>query len=193
MADRAQAYSLSMVPVEATPVPAATSLLCLGATVFLVGLDLTGLLLLDIRIVGVGLFIGGMSQILAGFHEWSRNNAFGSVTFFALGLFWHSLIAMLLLPRSGFGPFPDTSATTSYLFMWGVFSLLLCCAASQTGRRCQATLGLLSGFLMLMALALATGSRPLQIAGGCLGLTCGTLALFTGIDQLLQTGDTKKG
>jgi uncharacterized protein len=49
----------------------------------------------------VGIFYGGLAQVIAGIMERKKNNTFGLTAFLSFGFFWLSLVALLVLPKRG--------------------------------------------------------------------------------------------
>ena len=54
----------------------------------------------DAMILSMGFFYGGLAQVIAGIEEWKKGNTFGATAFTSYGLFWLSLVAIVLLPKS---------------------------------------------------------------------------------------------
>ena len=98
----AQFSKISIVDTTANPAP--LGLLGFGMTTILLNLHNTGLYGLNTVIIGMGLFIGGLAQIIAGVQEWKKNNTFGATAFTSYGFFWIHFVpsgfyhACLLLP-----------------------------------------------------------------------------------------------
>jgi succinate-acetate transporter protein len=70
--------------------PALMGLLVFGMTTVLLNLHNAGLYDLNSMIIGMGIFTGGIMPIIAGIHEWKKNNTFGATAFTAYGSFWIS-------------------------------------------------------------------------------------------------------
>ena len=49
---------------------------------------------MDTMIMGMGIFIGGLAQVMAGAMEWKKKNTFGTTAFTLYGFFWLSLVAI---------------------------------------------------------------------------------------------------
>jgi len=47
-------------------------------------------------ILAMGVFYGGLAQIIAGIMEFKKGNTFGMVAFVSYGFFWISLVALML-------------------------------------------------------------------------------------------------
>ena len=68
---------------ETTANPAPLGLLGFGMTTVLLNLHNAGLYELNSMIIGMGIFVGGIAQIIAGIMEWKKNNTFGATAFSA--------------------------------------------------------------------------------------------------------------
>ena len=86
--------------------PAPLGLLGFGVTTVLLNLVNAGAFPLDTVVVAMGIAYGGIAQIIVGVMEFKKGNTFGTVAFLSYGLFWWSLVMLLLLPKlTGFaGP-----------------------------------------------------------------------------------------
>jgi len=113
------------VTKDTTANPAPLGLLGFGMTTVLLNLHNAGLYPLDTMILGMGLFFGGMAQIFAGIMEWKKGNTFGTTAFTAYGLFWMSLVALLVFPAIGWGKAAGNVAMTAYLGIWGLFTAIM--------------------------------------------------------------------
>jgi succinate-acetate transporter protein len=73
-----------------------------GMTTVLLNIHNTGLFPVSAMILGMGIFYGGLAQIIAGIMEFKKGNTFGTTAFTSYGLFWISLVALWLLPSLTF-------------------------------------------------------------------------------------------
>ena len=78
--------------------PAPLGLLGFGLTTVLLNLHNASLFPLDTMILAMGLAYGGLAQVIVGAMEFKKGNTFGTVAFTSYGLFWWSLVALLVLP-----------------------------------------------------------------------------------------------
>ncbi|WP_432821945.1 acetate uptake transporter [Trichloromonas sp.] len=166
--------------------PAPSGLLAFGMTTALLGLHHTGTFPLDSTMLGMGVFYGGLGQIVVGFVEWKRQHLFGAAAFTSFGLFWLSLIAMTILPGNRFGEFHQDTAMTAYLVLWGLFTAVLFLGALKLNRSLQFVLGSLILFYLLLAAGTATGSRLITAISGWAGVFCAFAAIYTGLAQILN-------
>ncbi len=49
-------------------------------------------------ILAMGIFYGGIAQVIAGIMEWRKNNTFGTLAFTSYGVFWLTLVGLLADP-----------------------------------------------------------------------------------------------
>ena len=52
-------------------------------------------------ILAMGIFYGGLSQVIVGIMEWKKGNTFGTLAFTSYGLFWLTLVGILIIPKLG--------------------------------------------------------------------------------------------
>jgi len=79
--------------------PAPLGLLGFGTTTVLLNLHNAGFYPLNSMILAMGLAYGGLAQVIAGIMEYKKGNTFGTVAFSSYGLFWWSLVLLLVFPR----------------------------------------------------------------------------------------------
>ena len=90
------------VPVkEGTANPAPLGLCAFGMTTVLLNLHNSGVFELNSMILAMGIFYGGLAQVVAGIIEAKKNNTFGLTAFTSYGFFWLSLVALIVRPKLG--------------------------------------------------------------------------------------------
>src|SRR5512138_2249194 len=123
--------------------PAPLGLLGFGLTTVLLNLHNAGLFPLDTMILAMGLAYGGLAQVIVGIMEYKKGNTFGTVAFSSYGLFWWSLVALLLLPKieifAGFATSHESMA--AYFFMWGIFTFAMFFGTLKANRTVQFVFG----------------------------------------------------
>lgn len=184
MADHSVEAITSIKDTTANPAP--LGLLGFGMTTVLLNLHNAGLFGLDTMILGMGIFYGGIAQIIAGIMEWKKKNTFGTTAFTSYGLFWLSLVAILVLPKMGWGEAPSKIAMASYLFMWGLFTCLLFIGTLKLNRALQFVFASLTILFWLLALGDATETVAITRVAGVEGIICGLSAVYAGIAQVLN-------
>jgi succinate-acetate transporter protein len=171
---------------DLTANPAPVGLLGFGMTTVLLNLHNAGLFPLSTMILGMGIFYGGLAQVVAGVMEWKKGNTFGTTAFISYGLFWLSLVAMILLPEMKLSQGPDPVAQASYLAMWGLFTLVMFIGTLRLSRALQVVFASLTVLFFLLALGDATGSQATLRLAGYEGIVCGFSAIYAGLAQVLN-------
>ncbi|MBF0219938.1 MAG: acetate uptake transporter, partial [Gammaproteobacteria bacterium] len=105
--------SMSLSDTTANPAP--LGLCAFGLTTVLLNLANAGLYPLDAMILGMGIFYGGIAQVIAGMMEWRKGNTFATTAFTSYGFFWLSLGGLLALPKLGVAEAPNLTAMGAYL------------------------------------------------------------------------------
>jgi len=164
----------------ATEAPA-LSLIVLGLTTILFSLHHAGFFPFSGAALGTGLVYGALGLITAGLVAWKRHQVFSAVLGTAFGLFWFSLIALVIMPETGFGRAPQSSALSSYLALWGLFTSILLTGASRLGRELVICLSMLAIFLLLLAAGAAAESYLINALAGGEGIACGLTAIYAGL------------
>ncbi len=171
---------------DSTANPAPLGLLGFGMTTVLLNLHNAGFFGLDTMILGMGIFYGGIAQIIAGVMEWKKKNTFGTTAFTSYGLFWLTLVALLVLPKMGWGTAPTKEAMTAYLFMWGLFTACMFVGTLKLNRALQVVFASLTILFWLLALGDITENATIKTIAGYEGIFCGFSAIYTAIAQILN-------
>jgi len=152
-------------------------------TTVLLNLANAGFYGVDTMILAMGIFYGGLAQIIAGALEFRKGNTFGTTAFLSYGLFWESFAFLLMLPAVGLGAAPSGASLQAYLFMWGVFTLLMFIGTIRISVAHMVVFGTL--FILFFLLAF-NSELTLWVWGGSHiagyeGIICGLSAMYTGI------------
>jgi len=173
---------------DSTANPAPLGLFGFGMTTVLLNLHNAGLYELNAMILGMGIFFGGIAQIIAGIEEWKKNNTFGATAFTAYGSFWLTLVALVLIPKTTFGAAlkSDETAMGSYLLIWGLFTFFMFIGTLKLNRALQTVFLTLVILFLLLAISDFAGSKGLRILAGYEGIICGLSAFYTGAAVVLN-------
>jgi uncharacterized protein len=173
---------------DTTANPAPLGLLGFGMTTVLLNLHNAGLYELNSMIIGMGIFVGGIAQIIAGTQEWKKNNTFGATAFTAYGSFWIALVATWLIPRTaaGAGLKPDEVSMGWFLLMWGIFTAFMFIGTLRLNRALQTVFGTLVILFLLLAIGDFTGIREIKVIAGIEGILCGLSAIYACAAQILN-------
>ena len=172
--------------------PAPLGLLGFGMTTILLNLHNAGFFPLNAMIMAMGLFVGGLAQLIAGILESKKGNTFGMTAFVAYGCFWLSLVAIWLLPKLAGAAVADETAMAWYLLLWGIFTCGLFVGTFRISRALQVVFGSLTLLFLLLAardFLVASGieaGKTIGLAAGWVGLACGLSAVYAGLAQVLN-------
>jgi succinate-acetate transporter protein len=169
---------------DTTSNPAALGLIAFGMTTVLLNLHNAGIFTLGTMILAMGIFYGGIAQVIAGIMEWKKGNTFGTTAFTSYGLFWLSFVGLLVMPLMGIEMPNETGAIVAYLIMWGLFTGLMYIGTLKINRALQVIFFSLTVLFFLLAIGDATGSAVIKTIAGWEGIFCGASAIYTGIAQV---------
>ena len=176
----------SVTIADNTSNPAPLGLLGFGMTTVLLNVHNAGFLPLDAMILAMGIFYGGLAQVIAGIMEWKKNNTFGTTAFTSYGLFWLTLVALITLPKVGIGKAPSDDAMGTYLFVWGLLTAFLFIGTFKMNRVLQFVFGSLTLLFFLLATADFTGNVTIKMIAGYEGIICGAAAFYAALAQVLN-------
>ncbi len=145
-----------------------------------------GLFPVDITILAMAVFYGGISQITVGLMEWHKNNYFCAAAFVTFGLFWLSLVGFIILPAVGFGSTPHPSVLAAYFFLWGGFSIILLASATQISPAVRMVFVLLATYFFIFSIGAATESITVRLVAAYFGLAGGCTALYAGTTLIVN-------
>jgi hypothetical protein len=172
--------------MDKTANPAPLGLCAFGMTTVLLNLHNAGYYPLDSMILAMGIFYGGSAQVIAGVMEWKKGNTFATTAFTSYGMFWLTLVALIVMPKLGWMDKPTEPAFASYLVVWGLFTAVLFVGTLRLNRALQFVFGSLVVLFFLLAYKHATGDASLATFTGFEGIICGASAIYTGLAQVLN-------
>jgi succinate-acetate transporter protein len=175
---------------DTTANPAPLGLFAFGMTTVLLNFHNAGYYPLDSMILAMGIFYGGLAQVIVGIMEWKKNNTFGTLAFTSYGLFWLTLVALILMAKFGWIDKPGDPGMIAYLSIWGFFTALLFIGTLRLNKALQfvfASLVILFFMLAYLHYMKMTGNPGAESFGhitGIEGIICGASAMYTGIAQV---------
>lgn len=164
--------------------PAPLGLMGFGMTTVLLNIHNAGFFPLNAMILGMGIFYGGLAQVIVGIMEWKKNNTFGTTAFTSYGLFWLSLVAIWVIPKLGWAEAASPKSLAAYLFMWGLFTLFMFIGTLRLNRALQFVFGSLALLFFLLTLGDFTGNEHITMVAGYEGIICGMSAIYAAIAQV---------
>ena len=167
---------------DATANPGPLGLMAFGMTTVLLNIHNAGIFEMNAMILAVGVFYGGIAQVIAGIMEWKKNSTFGMTAFLSYGMFWLSLVGLIVFPKWMGVEAPSETAMAYYLLAWGVFSGLMFVATLRINRSLQTVfLSLTILYLLLVLRDFAGGGASTETVLGVSGVTWGKIAGWEGI------------
>jgi uncharacterized protein len=185
--DIMSASNVKIADLTANPAP--LGLMGFGMTTVLLNLHNAGFYSLGGIILSMGIFYGGIGQVIAGIEEWRKGNTFGATAFTSYGLFWLSLVAIVLFPKLG----PDFAGLaltpldfSAYLILWGIFTLYMFIGTLKASRILQVVFLLLTILFFLLAAGTITGNHQITQIAGYEGILTGLSAIYGAMGQVLN-------
>jgi succinate-acetate transporter protein len=166
--------------------PAPLGLCAFGMTTVLLNIHNAGFFEMNSMILAMGIFYGGLAQVIAGIIEAKKDNTFGLTAFTSYGFFWLSLVGLIVLPKLGWATAASEGAMAAYLAVWGLFTFLLFFGTLKLNRALQFVFASLTVLFALLAIGDATGNAGIKTIAGYEGIICGASAIYTGIANLLN-------
>lgn len=172
---------------DTTGNPAPLGLLGFGMTTVLLNLHNAGFYELNSMVLAMGICYGGLAQIIAGIMEWRKANTFATTAFVSYGLFWLSLVALVVMPKVGWGAASNDTAMAAYLAMWGIFTAVMFIGTLRLHIAGQVVFGSLTILFFLLAIGDFIGAGAgFKHFTGYEGIFCGFSAIYAGLAQVLN-------
>jgi succinate-acetate transporter protein len=168
--------------------PAPLGLMGFGMTTVLLNIHNAGFFPVSAMVLAMGIFYGGIAQIIAGIMEFKKGNTFGTTAFTSYGLFWLTLVALWVIPGTGA---PNGGATpVAYigwdLFLWGVFTFFMWFGTFGKNRALQFVFLSLWILFGLLAVRDWTGSALIGTIAGFEGIVCGLSAIYLAMAEVIN-------
>jgi len=167
--------------------PAGLGLVAFGMTTVMLSLHNLGLFGLDSTILTLGIFYGGLAQVIAGIFEFKNGNTFGATAFTSYGLFWLSFVLINTGAFSGgLVPEADGASLGAYFAMWGILTLFLFIGTLKASRALQVVFLTLTVLFFIVAAHAASGIHDIADVAGVVGIICGGSAMYTSFGEVLN-------
>lgn len=166
--------------------PAPLGLMGFGMTTVLLNIHNAGWFPISSMILAMGIFYGGIAQVIAGIMEFRKGNTFATTAFTSYGLFWLTLVGLLVMPKLGWSDPTPHAYMGWYLFMWGVFTLFMFFGTLKANRALQFVFGTLVILFFLLAVRDWTGSTFIGTVAGYEGIVCGASAIYLAMAEVLE-------
>ena len=163
--------------VKAFADPAALGLGAFGLSTFLLSFANAGLVpTAAVAVLGVGLFYGGLAQVLAGLWEFAQGTTFGSIAFVSYGAFWMAYWWTQTNPALA----REASGAGVGLFMicWAIFTAYMVVAALRINVMLSVLFIVATFTFVALGLGAFTGQAWLGHVGGWLGFATALTAWY---------------
>ncbi len=186
MTDSREEGTTTAIGKDLTANPAPLGLMGFGMTTVLLNLHNAGAFGLSTAILAMGIFFGGLAQVVAGMMEWKKGNTFGTTAFTSYGFFWLALVGILILPELGIGEAADKTTMAWFLALWGIFTAVLFVGTLRMNRALQFVFASLALLFFMLALGDALNDPTITQIAGYIGIVCGLSAMYAGLGQVLN-------
>ncbi len=166
--------------------PAPLGLMGFGMTTVLLNIHNAGYFPLDSMILAMGICYGGVAQVIAGIMEFRKGNTFGVTAFTSYGLFWLSLVALILMDKFKWIAKPDDPFMGWYLFMWGLFTFVMFFGTLKKNCSLQVVFFTLFVLFWLLAIRDWFGLPIVGKIAGFEGIFCGLSAIYLAMAEVLN-------
>lgn len=173
--------------------PAPLGLMGFGMTTVLLNIHNAGFFpKVDSMIFAMGIFYGGVAQIIAGILEYRKGNTFGVTAFCSYGLFWLTLVGLWVMPKWGWAEKPPEAFMGWYLFMWGLFTFMMGLGTLQANRALQTVFFSLVALFWLLAARDWLHASEIEAwtmvgkIAGFEGIFCGASAIYLAMAEVLN-------
>jgi len=166
--------------------PAPLGLMGFGMTTILLNIHNAGFYPIPAMVLSMGLFYGGLGQVIAGCMEFKKGNTFGTTAFTSYGLFWLTLVGLILLPKMGLAEPTPEGFMAWYLVLWGAFSGFMFVGTLKGGPVLRFIFGSLTVLFFLLAARDFTGSEAIGTFAGFEGILCGASACYLAMAEVLH-------
>jgi len=171
--------------------PAPLGLMGFGMTTVLLNIHNAGFFKLGSMILAMGVFYGGVAQIIAGIMEFKKGNTFGTTAFTSYGLFWLTLVFLITFPIMGWLEGPPAGFMGWYLFMWGLFTFFMWIGTFGKNRALQTVFLTLWILFFLLAIEHWSGSSVVGHIAGYEGIICGLSAIYLAMAEVINESHGK--
>ncbi|WP_261817654.1 acetate uptake transporter [Vibrio gallicus] len=165
--------------------PAPLGLMGFGMTTVLLNIHNAGLFPLDSMILAMGIFYGGLGQVLVGMMCFKRGDTFGTTAFTSYGLFWLTVVGLIALPKMGF-PASPAGFMGCFFALWGIFTGFLYIGSLRYPFAKQVVFASLTILFFLLAAHEFTENSTLGFIAGIEGIFCGASAMYFAFAQILN-------
>ena len=166
--------------------PGPLGLMGFGMTTILLNIHNAGFFPVMTVIVSMGIFYGGLAQVIAGILEFRKGNTFGTTAFTSYGFFWISLVGIWYLPTSPATAPSDATFVGIFLALWGIFTGFMFIGTLKGNRALQFVFASLTLLFALLAIGNISGDHGIIHIAGFEGIICGASAIYLAMAEVIN-------
>ncbi len=166
--------------------PGPLGLMGFGMTTILLNIHNAGFFPVVSVIMSMGIFYGGIAQVIAGIFEFKKGNTFGATAFTSYGFFWITLVGIWLLPVMGLSEPTTPLFLGVFLALWGIFTFFMFIGTLKANRALQFVFLSLTILFALLAIGNITGNALILKIAGFEGIICGASAFYLAMAEVLN-------
>lgn len=166
--------------------PGPLGLMGFGMTTVLLNIHNAGFFPVATAIVAMGIFYGGLAQVIAGILEFRKGNTFGTTAFTSYGFFWIALVGIWYLPTSPATAGTDKTFLGIFLALWGIFTAFMFIGTLKANKVLQFVFGSLTILFALLAIGNISGNHTIINIAGFEGIICGASAIYLAMAEVLN-------
>ncbi|MCX8582358.1 MULTISPECIES: acetate uptake transporter [unclassified Gilliamella] len=166
--------------------PGPLGLMGFGMTTILLNIHNAGFFPVMTAIVSMGIFYGGLAQVIAGILEFRKGNTFGTTAFTSYGFFWIALVGIWYLPTSPATAPTDATFVGIFLALWGIFTAFMFIGTLKGNRVLQFVFASLTVLFALLAIGNICGNHDIIHIAGFEGIICGASAIYLAMAEVLN-------
>lgn len=183
---------MNEVVVQKQANPGPLGLLGFGLTTVLLSMKNSGLFsILGVDTLAMGIFVGGLMQLIAGALEFKKGSTFGGTAFTMYGFFWLAFVAITVLPGGGEDSIrvafqSDHLTHGLFLLLWAIVTGFMALAAFKHIKLAFIMFTLLTVTFLFLSLGAFSQTSILTNIGGYLGLVTGLLAIYQAVALIVN-------
>ncbi|OEU70394.1 MAG: hypothetical protein BA863_02755 [Desulfovibrio sp. S3730MH75] len=166
--------------------PAPLGLMGFGMTTVLLNIHNAGFFPISSMILAMGIFYGGIAQVIAGIMEFKKGNTFATTAFISYGFFWLTLVGLIVMPKLGWAEPTPHEFMGCFLVMWGIFTMFMYFGTLKGNKALQFVFLSLTILFFLLAIRDFTGNALIGTIAGYEGIICGLSAIYLAMAEVLN-------
>lgn len=132
----------------------------------------------EVGVLGLALFYGGIAQVLAGMWEFVKGNTFGAVAFTSYGAFWLSFWYLIAHGGADAMGADKGKGVGLFLLAWTIFTVYMLICSTRTSGVLVAVFAALALTFLFLTIGSFGGSTAMTQLGGWLGLGTALLGWY---------------